>query len=64
MGTTISAALQFKKEDQQTYWLNVIITFGFLYQATNIVEIYFQAQVQSKFTAQAQLIRQLKPLMS
>ena len=56
MGTAIAEVLQFKTEDQQTYWLNTIITFGFLYQATNIVEIYFQAQVQSKFTVRTQLI--------
>ena len=64
MGTAIAAVLQFKTEDQQTYWLNAIITFGFLYQATSIVEKYFQAQVQSKFTVRAQLIQQLKHLMS
>ena len=42
MGAAIALVLQFKTEDQQTYWLNVIITFGFLYQATNIVEIYIK----------------------
>ena len=50
MGTAIATVMQFKTEDQQTYWLIAIITFGFLFQATNVVELYFQAQVQSKFT--------------
>ena len=50
MGIAIAAVLQFKSDDQQTYWLIAIITFWFLYQATNIVELYFQTQIQSKFT--------------
>ena len=57
MGTAIATVLQFKMEDQQTYWLIAIITFGFLFQATNVVELYFQAQVQSKFTVRAQVVQ-------
>ena len=57
MGTAIVVVLQFKTEDQQTYWLIAIITFGFLFQATNVVELYFQAQVQSKFTVRAQVVQ-------
>ena len=57
MGTAIAAVMQFKTEDQQTYWLIAIITFGFLFQATNVVELYFQAQVQSKFTVRAQVVQ-------
>ena len=59
MGTAIAAVLHFKVEDQQTYWLIGIITLGFLFQATNVVEFYFQAQVQSKFTVRAQIIQLL-----
>jgi len=59
MGTAIAAVLQFKTEDQQTYWLIAIIAFGFLFQATNVVELYFQAQVQSKFTVRAQVVQLL-----
>ena len=59
MGTAIVEVLQFKTEDQQTYWLITLITFGFLFQATNVVEFYFQAQVQSKFTVRAQIIQLL-----
>ena len=47
MGTTIALVLQFKVEDQQTYWMIALITFGFLFQATNVVDFYFQSQVQS-----------------
>ena len=59
MGTAIAAVLHFKAEDQQTYWLIVLIALGFLFQATNVVEFYFQAQVQSKFTVRAQIIQLL-----
>ena len=59
MGTAIAAVLHFKAEDQQTYWLIAIIALGFLFQATNVVEFYFQAQVQSKFTVRAQIIQLL-----
>ena len=54
MGTTIALVLQFKVEDQQTYWMIALITFGFLLQATNVVDFYFQSQVQSKFAVRAQ----------
>ena len=57
MGTAIATVMQFKTEDQQTYWLIAIITFGFIFQATNVVELYFQAQVQSKFTVRAQVVQ-------
>ena len=43
MGTAIAAVLHFKAEDQQTYWLIALIALGFLFQATNVVEFYFQA---------------------
>ena len=59
MGTAIAAVLQFKTEDQQTYWLIAIITFGFLFLTTNVVELYFQAEVQSKFTVRVQVVQLL-----
>ena len=59
MGTTIALILQFKAEDQQTYWMIALITFGFLFQATNVVDFYFQSQVQSKFAVRAQAFQLL-----
>jgi len=59
MGTAIAAVLHFKAEDQQTYWLIALIALGFLFQATNVVELFFQAQVQSKFAVRAQIIQLL-----
>ena len=59
MGTTIALVLQFKVEDQQTYWMIALITFGFLFQATNVVDFYFQSQVQSKFAVRAQAFQLL-----
>ena len=57
MGTAIALVLQFKVEDQQTYWMIALISFGFLFQATNVVDFYFQSQVQSKFAVRAQAIQ-------
>ena len=57
MGSAIATVMLFKTEDQQTYWLIAIITFGFIFQATNVVELYFQAKVQSKFTVRAQVVQ-------
>ena len=59
MGTTIALVLQFKVEDQQTYWMIALITFGFLFQSTNVVDFYFQSQVQSKFAVRAQAFQLL-----
>jgi len=59
MGTTIALVLQFKVEDQQTYWMIALITFGVLFQATNVVYFYFQSQVQSKFAVRAQAFQLL-----
>ncbi len=57
MGTTIALVLKYKVEDQQIYWMIALITFGFLFQATNVVDFYFQSQVQSKFAVRAQAIQ-------
>ena len=57
MGTTIVLVLKYMVEDQQTNWMIGLITFGFLFQATNIVDFYFQSQVQSKFAVRAQAIQ-------
>ena len=59
MGTAIAVVLLFKSEDHQTSWLIALIALGFLFQATNVVEFYFQSQIQSKFSVQAQVIQLL-----
>ncbi len=59
MALAIATVLLFKTEDQITLWLISIITLGFLFQATNVVEFYFQAQVQSKFVVRAQVVQLL-----
>ena len=55
MGTAIVAVLYFMAEDQRTCWMIVLIAFVFLFQATNVIEFYFQAQAQSKFTVRARV---------
>ena len=59
MGLTITVVLIFKSEDQLTLLLISIIILGFLFQATNVVEFYFQAKVQSKFIVRAQVVQLL-----
>ena len=55
MATAIALALQFFEDEQQTYWMIFIIALGYLFQTTNVIELYFQAQVQSKFIVRAQV---------
>tara|TARA_B100000945_G_scaffold311669_1_gene305219 strand:+ start:1108 stop:2424 length:1317 start_codon:yes stop_codon:yes gene_type:complete len=59
MGTAIALVLIFKSEDQLTLWLISIITLGFVFQSTNVVQFYFQAKVQSKFIVRAQVFQLL-----
>ena len=59
MATAITAVLQFFEENQQTYWMIFLIALGYLFQTTNVIELYFQAQVQSKFIVRAQVVQLL-----
>ena len=59
MATAIALALQFFEDEQQTYWMIFIIAIGYLFQTTNVIELYFQAQVQSKFIVRAQVAQML-----
>ena len=59
MATAIALALQFFEDEQQTYWMIFIIALGYLFQTTNVIELYFQAQVQSKFIVRAQVPQML-----
>ena len=57
MATTITVALQFFEDDHQTYWMIFLIALGYLFQTTNVIELYFQAQVQSKFIVRVQVVQ-------
>ena len=39
---TIAIVMQFKTEDQQTYWLIAIITFGFIFQLQTLSNYIFK----------------------
>ena len=41
MATAIALALQFFEDEQQTYWMIFIIALGYLFQTTNVIELYF-----------------------
>jgi len=59
MATAITVVLLFFEEDQQTYWMIALIALGYLFQTLNVIELYFQAQVQSKFAVLAQVAQML-----
>ena len=46
-------------EDATTRWLVVLIAAGLLFQATNVVDMYFQSRVQSKFVVYVQFVQLL-----
>ncbi len=59
MGSLIAIVLRFVENDQQTEWMIALIALGFFFQATNVIDFYFQAQVQSKFSVRAQTFQLL-----
>ena len=54
MCSLIAIVLIFVENDQQTELMVALIALGFFFQATNVIDFYFQARVQSKFSVRAQ----------
>ena len=59
MASMISIILGFVEHDKQTAWMIALIALGFFFQATNVIDFYFQARVQSKFSVRAQAFQLL-----
>ena len=57
MWMAILAAVPFTKNDFQTNILIVIIAFGAVFQAFNVIDFNFQAKVKSKFIVHAQFVQ-------
>ncbi|SVD60134.1 uncharacterized protein METZ01_LOCUS412988, partial [marine metagenome] len=57
MGSAIAAVTQWVENDKQTEWMIALIACGFLFQTTNVIDFYFQSQVQSKFAVRAQVLQ-------
>ena len=57
MWIAILAAVPFTKNDFQTNILIVIIAFGAIFQAFNVIDFNFQAKVKSKFIVHAQFVQ-------
>ena len=53
----VSVGIQFVENDQQTLLMISIISVGIMFQSRELVDYYFQSQVQSKYTVWAQTIQ-------
>jgi len=57
MWTAILATVPFTENDLQTNFLIIIIAFGVVFQAFNVIDFNFQAKVQSKYVVHAQFVQ-------
>jgi len=57
LGIGVAIGLQFVNNDQQTSLMIGIITLGMTFQSWELIDYYFQSQVQSKYTVWAQTIQ-------
>ena len=57
MGSGVAVGLLFVENDQQTLFMIGIIAVGIMFQSWDLVDYYFQSQVQSKYTVWAQTIQ-------
>jgi O-antigen/teichoic acid export membrane protein len=56
MWAGIAAAVPFTNNDTQTNILIVIIAFAIIFQAFNVIDLNYQAEVKSKYVVYAQLV--------
>ena len=59
MGCIIIFALQFTNDDKYTHMMITIITLSIFFQSFNVIDCYFQSQVQSKYVVIVQFIQLL-----
>ena len=57
LGIGVAIGLQFVNNGQQTSLMIGIITLGMTFQSWELIEYYFQSQVQSKYTVWAQTVQ-------
>ena len=57
MWAAILVAIPFTENDFQTNILIIIIAFGVLFQAFNVIDLSFQADVKSKYVVHAQFVQ-------
>ena len=57
LGIGVAVGLQFVNNDHQTSLMIGIITLGMTFQSWELIDYYFQSQVQSKYTVWAQTIQ-------
>ena len=59
MGCIIIFTLQFTNDDYYTHLMITIITLSIFFQSFNVIDCYFQSQVQSKYVVIVQFIQLL-----
>ena len=57
LGIGVAIGLQFVNNDRQTSLMIGIITLGMTFQSWELIDYYFQSQVQSKYTVWAQTVQ-------
>ena len=57
LGIGVAVGLQFVNNNQQTSLMIGIITLGMTFQSWELIDYYFQSQVQSKYTVWAQTVQ-------
>ena len=57
MWVGIAAAIPFTKNDAETNLLIAIIAFAAIFQAVNVIDFNYQAEVKSKYVVHAQLVQ-------
>ena len=57
LGSGVAVGLQFVNNDQQTSLMIGIIALGMTFQSWELIDYYFQSQVQSKYTVWAQTVQ-------
>ena len=55
LGCVVSVCLQFVDNDRVTLIMIALITIGIMFQSWELIDYYFQSQVQSKYTVWAQI---------
>ena len=53
----IGAALSFSAATELERWMVLIIASGLIFQSANIIDLYFQSRVQSRYVVQAQSLQ-------
>jgi len=57
LGCVVSISLQFIENDKETLIIISLITIGIMFQSWDLIDYFFQSQIQSKYTVWAQIFQ-------